>query len=155
MFKGNPYQCITWLSKQDPNKSFEVKEAKRKRSLTQNAYYWAMLNKLARKLRLSDSEVHLNMLRDYGQCDVLSLSMQVEIEDYFKYFDVIGVDYVDGEERRIVKVYKGSSRMNSSEFTQLIQGMRDECESQGIDVMTPEEIARMRFIESERFNNEY
>lgn len=95
------------------------------------------------------------MLRDYGQCDVLSLSMQVEIEDYFKYFDVIGVDYVDGEERRIVKVYKGSSRMNSSEFTQLIQGMRDECESQGIDVMTPEEIARMRFIEPERFNNEY
>ena len=155
MFKGNPYQCITWLSKQDPNKSFEVKEAKRKRSLTQNAYYWAMLNKLARKLRLSDSEVHLNMLRDYGQCDVLSLSMQVEIEDYFKYFDVIGVDYVDGEELRIVKVYKGSSRMNSSEFTQLIQGMRDECESQGIDVMTPEEIARMRFIEPERFNNEY
>lgn len=146
---GTLYQCIAWLSEQDPSKRYEVREHKQRRSLTQNAYYWAMLNKLARKLRMSDSEVHLNMLRDYGVCEVISISVGVPIGSYFKYYDVMGVDYVDGEERRVVKVYKGSSRMDSTEFSHLIDGMRTECVEQGIEVATPEEIARMRFIEPE------
>lgn len=148
--QGTLYECIAYLTECDPAKRYEVKEVKKKRSLTQNAYYWAMLNKLARKLQMGDSEVHLNMLREYGQCEVLSLSAEVPPADYFKYFDELGTDWIDGEERRLVKVYKGSSRMDSSEFTHLIDGMREECIAQGIDVATPEEIARMKFIEPER-----
>ena len=147
--QGTPNECIVYLAECDPEKRYEVKEVKRKRSLTQNAYYWAMLNKLARKLRVPDSELHKNMLEDYGQCEVFSLSLNVPLSDYFKYYNVLSLDYEGGEERKIVKVYKGSSRMNSAEFTHLINGMREECEAQGIDVMTPEEIARMRFVEPE------
>lgn len=145
--QGTPLECIAYLTECDPDKRYEVKEVKRRRSLTQNAYYWAMLNKLARKLHMSDSEVHLNMLRDYGACEVMSVGMEVPINAYFDYCDVIGVDWIDGEERRVVKVYKNSSRMDSSEFSHLVEGMREECETQGIDVATPEEIARMRFVE--------
>ncbi|WP_276927214.1 hypothetical protein [Parvibacter caecicola] len=151
--KGTLYECIAYLTECDPQKQYEVKEVKKRRSLTQNAYYWAMLNKLARKLRMGDTEVHLNMLREYGVCEVMSLSMSVPAGDYFKYFDDLGVDFIDGEERRMLKVYKGSSRMDSSEFSCLIEGMREECEAQGIDVATPEEIARMSFTEPER--NDY
>ena len=111
-----------------------------------------MLNKLARALRTSDSDLHKQMLRDYGVCEVMSLSVSVPLEDYFSYFDVVGMDYAEGEERRIVRVYKGSSRMDSAEFTRLIEGMRYECELQGIDVMTPEEIARLRFVEPGKDN---
>lgn len=143
-------ECISWLSAQDQGKSFEVRERKQRRSLTQNAYYWAMLNQLARRLRMPDSEVHLSMLRDYGTFEVLSVGMEVPLGDYFRYHDVMGVDWEGGEERRIVKVYKGSSQMCSAEFSHLVEGMREECEAQGIDVMTPGEIARMRFVEPER-----
>ena len=145
--QGTPMECIAYLSGLDPGKCYEVKEVRRRRSLTQNAYYWAMLNKLARKLGMADSEVHLNMLRDYGSCEVFSVGMAVPLGDYFRYHDVLCVDWEGGEERRIVKVYKGSSQMDSAEFSHLVNGMRDECEAQGIDVMTPEEIARLRFIE--------
>lgn len=148
--RGTQCECIAYLAECDPSKTYEVKEAKKRRSATQNAYYWLMLNKLARKLRMGDTEVHLNMLREYGTCEVVSLSLRVPAGDYFKYYDDLGADYVDGEERRVLKVYKGSSRMDSSEFSRLIEGMREECELQGIDVATPEEIARMRFIEPER-----
>lgn len=147
--QGTSLECIAYLTGCDPAKRYEVKEVRKRRSLTQNAYYWAMLNKLARKLGMGDTEVHLNMLREYGVCEVMSLAARVPVADYFKYYDVLGVDYIEGEERRIVKVYKGSSRMDSSEFTRLIQGMREECEAQGIEVATPEEIARMEFIETE------
>lgn len=36
---------------------------------------------------------------------------------------------------------------SSAEFARLIDGMREECVNQGIDVATPQEIARMRFVE--------
>lgn len=139
-------ECIAYLSGLDPDRTYEVREVRRRRSLTANAYYWAMLNQLARRLRMPDTEVHLNMLREYGSCEVLSVGLHVPLGDYFPYHDVLGVDWEGGEERRIVKVYKGSSHMDSAEFSHLVNGMREECEAQGIDVMTPEEIARLRFV---------
>lgn len=145
--QGSPIECIAYLTRLDPEKTYEVKEVRRRRSMTQNAYYWAMLNKLARALRMSDSEVHMNMLREYGSCDVLSVSPRVPLGDYFEYYDVIGTDWNGCEEMRTVKVYKRSSAMDSAEFSCLIDGMREECEAQGIDVMTPEEIARLRFAQ--------
>ena len=148
--RGTLYECIAWLEGQDPSKRYKVEESKPLRSLTQNSYYWAMLNRLARKLQMGDSEVHLNMLREYGVCWFVTLALGVPPEECFKYYDVIGPDWVDGQEGLNVKVYKRSSRMDSTEFSHLIDGMRQECELQGIDVATPEEIARMRFVEPER-----
>lgn len=145
--RGSLYECIAYLTECDPAKRYEVKEVKRRRSLTQNAYYWAMLNKLARVLGMGDTEVHLNMLREYGVAELMSLAPEVPAGDYFKYYDDLGCDFVGGEERRTIKAYKGSSHMDSAEFSRLINGMREECASQGIDVATPEEIARMEFIE--------
>lgn len=142
---GSPIECIQHLTRCDPEREYEVREHRQRRSLTQNAYYWAMLNKLAAKLGYSDSEVHKDMLRDYGVCEVFYISKAVPLDDYFKYYDV---QQVIGDSL-MVKVYKGSSHMDSSEFTRLINGMREECELQGIDVMTPEEMARLAFVEPE------
>lgn len=146
--RGTALECIQWLASQEPTKRFEVSEAtsRKRRSLTQNAYYWVMLNKLAAKLRMSDSEVHKNMLREYGSCDVFSILDEVPIEGYFKYYDVIGHGYANGRRFKHVKVYKGSSQMSSAEFSRLIDGMREECVLQGIDVATPQEIAEMRWV---------
>lgn len=146
--RGKLYECISWLANQDPNKTYEVNEVRRKRSLTQNAYYWVMLNKLAAKLRLPDHEVHFNMLRDYGVHDVFSVLEDIPIDGYFKYYDVIGHGWAAGRKFKHIRVYKGSSQMNSAEFSRLIDGMREECTLQGIDVATPEEIASMRWVDS-------
>jgi hypothetical protein len=149
--RGTALECIAWLASQEQSKEFDVSEhvTKRRRSLTQNAYYWVMLNKLAAKLRMPDSEVHKNMLREYGVCEVFSVRDDVPIEGYFRYYDVIGHGWAGGKRFKHIKVYKGSSKMDSREFTRLIDGMREECTLQGIDVMTPQEIARLRFIEPE------
>lgn len=147
--RGTSLECIQWLASQDPGASFEVKEARsrKRRSLTQNAYYWVMLNKLAARLRMPDSEVHLNMLRDYGVHDVFSVLDNIPIDGYFKYYDVIGKGTANGRLFKHIRVYKGSSQMNSAEFSRLIEGMREECIAQGIDVATAEEVASMRWVE--------
>lgn len=146
--RGTALECIAWLANQDPTKRFEVSEegSKKHRSLTQNAYYWVMLNKLAAKLRMPDSEVHKNMLREYGTYDVFSVLDNVPIEGYFKYYDIIGTGFANGRKFKHVKVYKGSSHMDVQEFSRLIDGMREECVLQDIDVATPQEIASMRWI---------
>ena len=147
--RGTALECIQWLASQEPTKRFEVTEetSKKKRSLTQNAYYWVMLNKLAAKLMMSDSELHKNMLREYGVYDVFSILDNIPIDGYFRYYDVIGHGYVNGRRFKHVKVYKGSSHMSSAEFSRLLDGMREECVLQGIDVATPQEIAEMRWME--------
>jgi len=146
---GTVLECIQWLTSQDPEKRFEVTEegSKRKRSLTQNAYYWVMLNKLASKLRMPNTEVHKNMLRDYGVHDVFSIREDIPIDGYFKYYDVIGTGMANGRLFKHVRVYKGSSQMSMPEFSRLIDGVREECVLQGIDVATPQEIASMRWLE--------
>lgn len=145
--QGTIFECIAWLTNQDSDKQYEVREVKRCRSLTQNAYYWVMLNKLAAKLRMPDHEVHFNMLRDYGVHEVFSVLDEVPISSYFKYYEIIGKGTANGKLFKHVRVYKGSSKMDSSEFSRLIDGMREECVLQGIDVATPQEIARMKWVE--------
>jgi len=73
----------------------------------------------------------------------------VPLDGYFRYYDVVGHGWAGDRRYKHVKVYKGSSQMDSAEFSRLIDGMREECQIQGIDVMTPEEIASMRWVEPE------
>ena len=139
--RGDAWRCISWLSQQPQGARFEVKRLRERRTLTANAYYWAMLNQLARKLRMPDSEVHAHMLREYGACEVFEVSERVPLEDYFEHFDVVG----ESGGTRTVRVCKGSSRMDSAEFAALVNGMREEGEAQGIDVMTTAELASLDY----------
>jgi hypothetical protein len=89
------------------------------------------------------------MLREYGVHDVFTVREDVPIADYYEYFDVIGTGTLNGRKYKHVRVYKGSSKMDTAEFTRLINGMRDECILQGIDVKTPTEIAAMKYVRGE------
>lgn len=147
--RGRPHELIAWLSEQPPDGTFEVKAVKHRRTLTANAYYWAMLGELARTLGISNTECHKNMLREYGVSDVVLLRADVPPEDYFEYFDAYDAGWIKGVRYRRVTAYKRSSHMDSVEFSSLIDGLRFECEQQGIPFMTPEETARLRFEQPE------
>lgn len=149
MIRDRPKRLIQWLLEQPQDRTFEVREVRKRRSLTQNAYYWVLLNKLAAKLGMGDAEVHLNMLRDYGVCDVFSVREDVPFESYFKYCEKIGSGTANGRRFNHVKVYKGSSQMDSAEFTRLLHGLIEECEAQGIPTMTPAEADALTFVEGE------
>ena len=127
--------------------SFEVKPYRKPRTLTQNAYYWSLLNQLAAALGVPDDELHGYMVRSYGACDVFTVRDDVPLARYFRYYDVVGEGHVDGVRYVHVRAFKGSSEMDSGEFSRLIDGMRQECEQQGIQVMTPSEMASLKFVE--------
>lgn len=147
---GNAQAIINWLFQQGDNeKIYEIKEKKQRRSLTQNAYYWVLLHQLASAMRLSNDACHFLMLQRYGVYEVVSIQSGINLSGYFKYYEEIGKGTVNGKEFSHYKIYKRSSQMDSKEFSELLNGLVDECEEQGIVTLTPSEIANLKFIEGE------
>ena len=145
---GNAQAIITWLFEQDKQKIFEIKEKKKKRSLTANSYYWSLLNQLASVMRMDNQECHFLMLKRYGQYEVVSIRSDVSLHSYFKYYEEIGKGTVNGKEFTHYKIYKGSSQMDSKEFAILIDGVISECEEVGIPTLTHDEVAKLKYIET-------
>lgn len=149
---GTAEEIIHWLFSQPHDgqeRLYEIKERKRKRTLTQNAYYWAMLNQLGKALRIPTSELHFMMLKEHAPFEVVSVRSDIDVSGYFRYFEEIGTGFAGGHKFTHYRIYKGSSRMDSTEFSRLIDGAREECKAQSISVLTHEEIARLRYIEGE------
>ena len=147
---GTAEEIIHWLFEQ-PNGEhlYEIKERKRKRTLTQNAYYWSMLNQLGKALRIPTSELHFRMLKEHAPFEVVSVRSDIDVDGYFRYYETLGTGCANGQEFTHYRIYKGSSRMDSAEFSRLIDGAREECEAQGISVLTREEISRLKYVEGE------
>ena len=143
---GNAKAIVQWLFEQYKDKIFEIKEKKQKRTLTQNSYYWSLVNQLSSILRLNNDDCHFLMLQRYGQYEVISVLSEIDLHGYFKYYKEIGHGTVQGKDFKHYKIYKGSSQMDSKEFSVLLDGVISECEQVGIPTLTPKEVAELKFI---------
>ncbi len=139
---GTCEKIIQWLFSQDREKLFDIKEHKEKRSLSQNAYCWKLITEIADALRLSKEEVYLQMLKSYGQSEVVSILSSINPAGYFKYYEVIGTGIVNNKEFTHYRIFKGSSEFDSKEMSIFIDGIVQECTNLGISTLTPDEIRR-------------
>ena len=143
---GNVQEIINWLFNQEKDKIFEIKEYKEKRSLTQNAYSWKLQNLIANKMRISNEEVHFNMLKSYGKFEVISLLDDIDCENYFTYYEEIGKSELNGKTFKHIKVYKPTHKMDTKEMSIFIDGVIQEAKQLGIEVIGKNEIERMNLI---------
>ena len=147
---GNAQAIINWTSPHPDNETIpEIKEKTHRRSLTQNAHYWLFSHQLASVMRLDNDSCHFLMLQRYGVYEVVSIQSGINLRGFFKYSEPLGKGTVNGKEFTHYKIYKRSSQMDSKEFPELLNGLVDECEEQGIVTLTPAEIANLKFIEGE------
>lgn len=143
---GTIQQIIEFLFKQDKTKKFEIKEYKNKRSKSQNAYMWEIIGKIADIQRLKKEDVYLQMLKDYGQSEIISMLSSINPKGYLKHYEEIGNGQVNGKEFTHYKVYKGSSEYDSREMSILIDGVIQEATQLEIPTLTPKQVAEMRII---------
>jgi hypothetical protein len=143
---GSTEKIIQWLFTQDRDKQYEIKEHKEKRSLSQNAYAWKLINELANKLNRSKDDIYLEMLKSYGQNEVVSILSSINPAGYFKYYEPIGTGVINEKEFTHYRIYKGSSEYDSREMAVLIEGIIQEAEAQGIPTLTPEEVSKMEIF---------
>ena len=141
---GNAIQIIQWLYNQDKDKRFDIKEHKEKRSLNANNYAWKLITEIGDALRRSKEEIYLEMLKSYGQCEMISIVSSVDVKGYFKYYEEVGTGIVNSKEFTHYKIFKGSSEFDSKEMTIFIDGIIQECNQLGIPTLTPNEIQSLR-----------
>ena len=141
---GTPEKISQYLWQLDKDKEYEIKEYKQKRSLNANAYAWKLITEIGNVVRKSKEEVYLQMLKDYGQSEVVSMLSSIDPKGYFKYYEAIGTGIVNDKEFTHYKIFKGSSEFDTKEMSIFIDGIVQEAEQLGIMTMTKEEIARLK-----------
>ena len=124
----------------DKTLNIEIKEHKQKRSLNANALLWKLCNEIGNKLRLSKEEMYLNMLKHYGQSEIISVRADVDVNGYFKYFEEIGQGKINGKNFTHYKIFKGSSEYDTQEMSILLDGVVQEAKDLGITVLSASEL---------------
>ena len=140
----------------DKDYELEIKQKRDIRSLNANNYSWTLTDKLADKLivagvKLSKEECHAEMIFRYGQVMVdengeqvvYSTSQEVNMPEFFPYAKQIGESFLNGKVFKHYRIYRGSRSYNSKEFSIFLAGIVEECREQGIETMTPAEMALM------------
>lgn len=118
----------------------------KKRSLSQNAYAWALINEIGNRLSKSKEEVYLMMLKHYGQSELISVKKGINIRGFVKYFEAIGEGTIDSTPFVHYRVYKGSSEFSVNEMKVFIDGVISEAQELGIQTLTPEEVAKWNLL---------
>lgn len=119
-----------------------IKEYRQKRSLSQNAYMWVLLNKLASVLNDKVENIYRHFVEDYGVKDYI-LIQDDAVEEMQNRWEKKGIGWftkvmrkgkIDGTTTMIV--YYGSSSYNSKEMSKLIDAVIEECENNDIPTLS-------------------
>ena len=119
--------------------NYEIKQKRKKRSNDANSMCWAICTEIANVLRADKDSIYLDMLKSYGQSEIVSVASSVDVKGYFKYYDEFGKGTVNGKEFTHYKVYKGSSEYDTREMSILLDGIIDEAKALDIDVISERE----------------
>lgn len=132
--------------------SVEVKEYRRKRSLNANNYMWELCTQIANALRTDKDIVYLQMLKRYGQSQMISIIKDgaEQFKRAVKYYEEAGESILNGKEFVHIKCYIGSSEYDTKEMSILVDGIVSECKELGIETLTPNELSLLK----ERWGNE-
>lgn len=140
---GNRKECIDYLLEQE-DKTFEVKLYRKKRSNNANGYAWHLLNEMSNVLRASKDDIYVQMLKRYGQSEMVSVLSDIDVSGYFKYYEPIANTTLQGKEFTHYRVYKGSSEYDTREMSIFIDGIVSEAKELNIETMPESEIERLK-----------
>ena len=132
--------------------NFVIKKVTHKRSLNANAYFHVLVGKIAEKLNCSKARAKNEMLGRYGQREMtdkgqLIISVRSDI-DMMEREDLhcvrVGYGRVNGVEFTHWALVRGSHTYDNLEMNALITGTVDEAKELGIEVLSPDEIERLK-----------
>lgn len=132
--------------------SVDLKKFRQKRSLDQNAYAWKLIGDLAAVLRVSPEDVYRNAIRDIGGNYEITPIRNDALESWKRIWQSHGIGWVceeigasklDGYTN--VRNFFGSSTYDSAQMSRLLDVIIRECKEQGVEHLTPMELARLEW----------
>ena len=134
----------------------EIRVHREKRSVSANAYFHVLVNKIAHVIGASDTEVKRRLVVDYGaamesdgQKVGFKLPAEVVPEMIYPYVRMFDERYENGKLFRCYIPYKHTHDMNTEEMARLIDGAIFEAKCLGIETDTPAEIAKLKSLWAE------
>ena len=147
MIVGTPKVIITKLLDLDQTKEYQITEYKKKRTKNQNNYYWELLNELAKKTRIPSDELHFELIKKSCPFSEFLIPDEADLRA-LEYYDVRRKIEKNGKLFKVVRVYVGSHLLDTVEMGLLLDNLIEECYLQNIETITPDELAKMRSLES-------
>lgn len=156
-FKKNRFnlllpKILEFVANLDDNSDFELSigKVKAKRSNDANRYFWELVGQLSAKINVSPEDIYRTYIKDVGgNYEVLPIRDDA-VETWLKNWRDRGIGWqceILGESKlrgyTNVICYYGSSTYTSGQFKRLIDMVIDDCKQNGIDTMTPNELALM------------
>ena len=126
-----------------------IEEARKKRSLDANAYYWALAHEIAAKSGAEVTTVYRQHIQEIGgNCEILCMIAEAA-DNFCRIWERRGLGWVAEQMPSKlsgcvnVRAYYGSSTYDTKQMSRLIDLAIQDCREFGIDYRTPQEIASM------------
>ena len=131
--------------------SVEITPYREKRSLSANSYFWVLVSNIASVIKSDIDSVYLGLLERYGQFTHLLVKPNAveKIKQQWKTVKVLDEKQINGQKAVQLLCYYGSSTYDSKEMSTLIDGAVYEAKELGIEVRTPDELARLKGYEKQ------
>lgn len=145
---GNSQEITMWLFNQDREKTFEIKEYKKKRSLNANSYCWVLLQKLADKLNTTKEELYRKYIKEKGIFRTITIGNEA-VSTFIHLWEEKGLGWIcevlkEDEKTTDLIAYYGTSSYNTSQMAHYVDYIVEECKLQGIETMTQEELESLK-----------
>lgn len=110
-----------------------VREAKKRRSLDQNAYFWALVGEIAAKLGAANNEIYLALLEAYTKPERMIIRKAARDKLLVEPFRVI--HFLQDEPDGMVEClcWPSSKYLDTKEFSHLLDMTLEEAKQVGID----------------------
>ena len=143
---------MEFVNSLEDGKEYEltISNVVKKRSNDANRYFWELVGKLSAKINVPPEEIYRTFIKDVGgNYEVVPLRDDV-VETWKNNWrsrgigwvcDIIGESKLRGYTNVIC--YYGSSTYDTKQMSRLIELCVTECKAQGIETMTPQELAAL------------
>ena len=135
--------------KEDKDYTLAVKEHKEKRSLTANAYFWVMCDRLAEKLHIAKTEIYRAYVKEIGGNNDVVCCINKAVDALVEAWTSRGLGWLaETEESKLdgctnVRLYYGSSTYDKEQMSRLIDLAKQDCIENDIPTWDEEELQRL------------
>lgn len=145
-------RILEFVADLDDNNDFElcIDKVKANRSNDANRYFWQLVGQLSEKINVSPEDIYRTYIKDIGgNYEVMPIKDEA-VETWQAIWrqrgigwqcDIVGESKLRGYTNVIC--YYGSSTYNTKQMSRLIELCVQDCKEQGIETMTPSELALM------------
>lgn len=142
--------------------TIEIKKFRKRRSLSANAYFHVLVNKIAQAEGSGEEAVKVHLVLEYGALMQdedgntvgFKLPSTVDVTKIYPYTKCFDTREENGKLFRCYLVYKETHTMDSKEMAHLIDGAVSEAKELGIETDTPEQIARYKDLWADQDQNQ-